>query len=544
MPHQEAREPMEDSSSDTTPRGAPDNAVGAGGQPQTGPTERLSWMRLLVLLVVLVLVGAGIYVGSRHLSSSSPAVDRSWSVPYVDVTLTPTYQFQNPESNPARDIALAFVVADPKHPCTASWGGSYTLDTAASELELDRRITQLRAAGGDVMISFGGQANAELALACSDRGKLTTVYRDVITRYDVKAVDFDIENADLTDQASIERRAAAVATIQKERKAAGHPLDVWLTVPVSTDGMSAEVQALVTATLQGGVELTGVNVMTMNFGTVADPITNMLPATKKALEASAGQLAAVYSAEGVTLDESQRWAKLGATPMIGQNDVVGEVFTLDDARGLADFAMSKGLGRVSTWSLNRDGPCGASFSDVMVLSNNCSSVEQKALEYAGVFTVLPGRTPSLPQGQQVTVTEPPLVVDNPTTSPYPIWRPDGQYPGGYKVVSQGKVYEAKWYTQGSQPGMLVANPWDSPWALIGPVSPDDQPFTPSTVAEGTHPDWSPTELYAKGDKVLFDGLPYEARWPNQGEAPSSLFPVGPNSAWQPLFTLPGEPAGS
>ncbi|MGZ4674292.1 MAG: hypothetical protein ACXV8K_16645, partial [Ilumatobacteraceae bacterium] len=41
-----------------------------------------------------------------------------------------------------------------------------------------------------------------------------------------------------------------------------------------------------------------------------------------------------------------------------------------------------------------------------------------------------------------------------------------------------------------------------------------------------------------------DRLPYEARWPNQGEVPPSLLPVGPDSAWSPLFVVPGEPASS
>ena len=41
--------------------------------------------------------------------------------------------------------------------------------------------------------------------------------------------------------------------------------------------------------------------------------------------------------------------------------------------------------------------------------------------------------------------------------------------------------------------------------------------------------------------MLFDQLPYEARWPVQGQAPSTLFPVGPDSAWRPLFEIAGEP---
>lgn len=510
-------------------------------QAPTGPTERLSLVRLVAALGVAGLVAGGVWLGARQLQPEAELLETSWSVPYVDVTLTPTYQFQNPSSNPARDIVLAFVVADPEDACSPTWGGAYSLDAAGRDLELDRRILQLRAAGGDIMVSFGGQANEELAYACTELDDLIDGYRSVIERYDLRAIDLDIENADLADLPSIERRAEAIAALQDERSAAGKQLDVWLTLPVASNGLTSDGVALVAATLDGGVELTGVNAMTMNFSNAENPTEDMLAATKSALTATMEQVADVYKDRGVTLSGADRWAKVGATPMIGQNDVVGEVFTLDDARGLADFALEKGLGRVSTWSLNRDAPCGASFADVMVLSDTCSSVDQTALEFASVFTALPGRSAAMPQGDSVTITDSSQVIDDPATAPYPIWRPDAQYPGEYKVVRRGMVYEAKWYNQGDDPAMPHENPWDSAWSLVGPVVPTDEPFTPETVPAGTHPSWNPELLYETGDKVLFDGLPYEARWPNQGEPPSTLFPVSPDSAWDPLFTIAGEP---
>jgi chitinase len=89
--------------------------------------------------------------------------------------------------------------------------------------------------------------------------------------------------------------------------------------------------------------------------------------------------------------------------MIGQNDIDDEVFTIDDAVGLASYAVERGLGRVSTWSINRDQPCGASFADVAVHSNTCSGVEQEPLEFAAVFTALPGRAPALDAADAVTI---------------------------------------------------------------------------------------------------------------------------------------------
>ena len=80
-------------------------------------------------------------------------------------------------------------------------------------------------AGGDAMISFGGLTNSELALACTDQGALTDAYRAVIDRYDASVIDLDLEGGALTDTASIDRRAAAIATIQQEKRAKGETLD-------------------------------------------------------------------------------------------------------------------------------------------------------------------------------------------------------------------------------------------------------------------------------------------------------------------------------
>ena len=505
------------------------------------PVDKLSFSRLGILVLVVSLVGGAGFLAVRDAATNPAVLESSWSVPYVDVTLTPSYEFQDPQSNPARDIALAFIVADPDDVCSPSWGGAYTLSAASQQLELDRRITQLRASGGDVMISFGGQANDELAITCTDQNQLTAAYRSVIERYDVTAIDLDIEGRALADAASIERRSQAIAAVQQSRVDSGDDLAVWLTLPVATTGLTAAGITVVSAALEAGVELTGVNVMTMNYNDPVATESGMLPATISALEATAGQIARIYDDFDMPLDESERWGMLGATPMIGQNDVDEEVFTVEDAAGLASYAVERGLGRVSTWSINRDQPCGASFADVIVHSNTCSGVEQEPLEFAAVFTVLPGRAPALDTAATISDDTQPLVADDPATSPYPIWRPNAQYVEGFKVVRRGFVYRAKWYNAGEDPATPVSVPSDTPWALLGPVDPADEPSTPTTLPAGTHPDWTPDVLYSTGDQVLFDGLPYEARWNNQDVVPSTLFPIGPDSAWEPLFTVPGEP---
>lgn len=503
-------------------------------EPAGDPPERLSWPRLAAVLIVVGLAVAAIVVWVRDSTADETPLAESTSVPYVDVTLTPTYPFQDPQANPARSVALGFVVADPDDACAPSWGGYYSLDEADAQLELTRRLDQLRGAGGSAIVSFGGQANTELGLACGDLEALTDAYLAVVERYDVPAIDLDIEGDELGEPTSRERRAAAVAAVQRARADADEDLAVWVTLPVSPGGLTEAGVAEVDALLAAGVELAGVNTMTMNFGNADEPTADMFAATASALERTASQLIDVYAAHGSTLDHTQAWGRLGATPMIGQNDVAGEIFTVDDAVSLAELATQRGLGRVSFWSLNRDAPCSA-FPDVAVLSTTCSGVAQDPLDFAAALGNLGS------DGLTVVAAPEPVFVDDPTRSPYPIWRSDAEYQEGYKVVRRGMVYQARWYTSGEDPAAASVDVFANPWSLVGPVSPDDEPFTPATVAPGTHPEWAPAELYQAGDEVLFEGLPYRARWANQGEPPQTLFPVASNSAWEPQFAIPGQP---
>jgi chitinase len=516
----------------------PDPAATPAPVAPEGPTERLSWVRLGILVfLVLAVAGVAVVGVQRAVADGRPRAS-SWFLPYVDVSLTPTYQFQDPLENPAPDVALGFVVADPDSPCEPSWGGYYSLDEAGDQLELDRRIAQLRAEGGDVTVSFGGRDNEELAVACTDVEALTDAYRTVIERYDATTIDLDIEGDAIADRDSVARRVRALATVQAELEADERPLDVWLTLPVTPDGLAEDALDLVRTTLDSDLAILGVNVMTMDYG---DGTTDVLAASEDAVDGTYAQMKRLYDELGIDKDVTQRWASIGATPMIGQNDVDAEVFGLDDARAFAEFARDRGLGRVSTWSLNRDRDCGATFRDVAVHSNTCSGVEQEPLEFTKLFSELPGRSPTAPERESVTVPDPsPRAVD-PENSPFPVWRPTAQYPQGYKVVWKGDVYQAKWFNQGIDPSTRPTAEWETPWALIGPVRPGDVAPTLTTVPPGTLPVWDPNVLYEKGTQVAFDGLPYIARWSTKGDAPSTQFPVGTDEPWQPMFRMPGEP---
>jgi len=505
--------------------------------PAPGPHDgkRLSPWRVILGVLILAAIVAAAVLGYRFLANQQARADvpEPWFASYVDVTATPPFPFESPVGDPQRDVVLAFVVAAAGDSCTPSWGAAYSMDDAARDLDLDRRIARLREQGGDVLVSFGGAAGAELATACDDQAQLTAAYSAVVDRYGLSTIDLDIEGDDLADPVAGLRRAMAIASLQSERRAAGESLAVWLTLPVAPDGLAADARTAVSQMLEAGVDLAGVNVMTMDYGTDLGGKT-MAQASIDALAATQRQVAAIYRQADRPLTDATVWSKLGATPMIGQNDVVSEVFTLSDAEQLNAFGQQQRLGRMSMWSLNRDRSCGSNYADVRVVSDNCSGVKQGDATFAESLS--PGfEAPPDASADQTTTPEPaPIVTDDPGTSPYPIWNANATYVAGSKVVRHGNVYVAKWWTRGDAPDDPLADSDSWPWTLVGPVLPGETPYPQPTVPPGTYPEWSPTQVYRAGERVLLQGLPYEAKWWTEGDSPDAQSTAPDGSPWRPL----------
>jgi chitinase len=79
--------------------------------------------------------------------------------------------------------------------------------------------------------------------------------------------------------------------------------------------------------------------------------------------------------------------------------------------------------------------------------------------------------------------------------------------------------------------------------LLGPVLPGDHaPVIPAPRA-GAYRAWSIGTRYRAGSKVRYQGLPYQAKWSNQGVSPATEAGDPAASPWKPLYSIPGEPAG-
>jgi hypothetical protein len=293
--------------------------------------------------------------------------------PYVDMTLSNDSLAEMMSASGVRHFSLAFIVSG--RPCEASWGGFYGIGDPA----MKQRIDDLQAAGGDAIVSFGGAINQDLSRTCTSVDALAAQYQAVIDEYGIRDLDFDIEGADQTDAASLDGGFPALAQLPAAGPAAGEPVRISLTLPVSPSGLSENGLDVVNDAIAKGVEVGTVNLMAMDYYDPAlEYAGRMGDYAIQAATATHNQLATLYPERS----DAQIWAMVGVTPMLGINDDPAEIFTTADAAKLSAFAQEKGLGRLAMWSINRDAPCPA---PTQTTSNTCSGVPDAARAFSDAF---------------------------------------------------------------------------------------------------------------------------------------------------------------
>ena len=427
------------------------------------PGRRFSFPRLLVVIACAALIAAGTWSWLTFTRTASEKLPEPWFGGYVDVTATPSYEFESKVGNVYRNMILGFVTANG---CQPSWGGYYSLEGAASLLDLDSRISQTYKTDRTVTISFGGQRGTELATACPNVDSLAKAYQQVIDRYHVTSLDFDIEGSNLDGYSeAATRRAQAVAKLianEKTKSKGGNAsnLTISLTLPADARGMTLQGMQTVEAFLDAGVTLSSVNLMTMDFNVASTSITQST-LIKSSLNAAQAQYKTLLYRRGKLFSDHQIWELLGATVLIGQNDTKNEYFTLDNARGINTFALETSLGRLSMWSLNRDQQCGENYTNTNTLKTFCSGMKQTDGEFAS----------TLGSGFRGT---PGTIVDfdnanwNSSKQAYPTWNPGTLYRQGDKVIWNGNIYESLGNNENERPDSAEEGT-NAPWRIVGPV---------------------------------------------------------------------------
>ena len=229
---------------------------------------------------------------------------------------------------------LAFLT--PQSGCTPEWeDGGNAVGAFASQ------ISAIQAAGGNVIISFGGESGGELAQTCTNVSQLTAAYQNVVNTYGVTRLDFDIEGGVLSDTAATTRRDQALAALQAQDPS----VQVDFTLAVAPQGLptgSGSEYALLQDAKAQGVKVSTVNIMTMDFGAGS----NDLADAESAAQGTASQLAGLYG-----ISTSAAYGMMGLTPIAGTNDD-GTEFSTSNAQSLESFAAANGVQELSFWELD------------------------------------------------------------------------------------------------------------------------------------------------------------------------------------------------
>jgi chitinase len=281
---------------------------------------------------VAVLPAAAI-IGVAMTANAAASFPAHYAAPYLQVASSTVGDMNADKSATGlKYYTLAFLI--PKSGCTPKWE-----DGDAAMNAFTAQVNSLQSAGGNVIISFGGESGGELAETCTSVSSLTAAYQNVVNTYHVTRLDFDIEGATLDNTSANTRRNQALAALQ----AADPAVQVDYTVPVDPTGLESNVINLLKDAKSKGVKVNLVNIMTMDFGNGQ----NALNDAESAANGLHSQLGSIFTG----LSSAPLWGMEGLTVIAGQNDD-NEVFTQSNASTLESFAASRGVQELSFWEVD------------------------------------------------------------------------------------------------------------------------------------------------------------------------------------------------
>src|ERR1700734_430149 len=109
-----------------------------------------------------------------------------------------------------QDVTLAFILSHGK--CNPEWDGERPLLGGSDQAA----IASVRAAGGEVDVSFGGWSGKKLGSSCKTPAALAAAYQTVIGAYSLNAIDIDIEHGEFTNKKVRKRVVEALAIVRGE----------------------------------------------------------------------------------------------------------------------------------------------------------------------------------------------------------------------------------------------------------------------------------------------------------------------------------------
>lgn len=212
---------------------------------------------------------------------------------------------------PTKNVTIAFVLYSNETP---KFDGTMDINTFVNQAKA------VQAKGGIVRISFGGATGTELAIDIKDVNKLVEAYDSVITMYNTRNIDLDIEGAAASDTASIIRRNKALAILQIK-----YPdLKIDYTLSCMRSGLDSRGMFILKDAKAQGVKLNAVNIMAMCWGVNEKNMGRAAIAAATATKKQCDDMGLIYNG-------------IGITPQIGLNDTANEIFTIDNAKEVMAF---------------------------------------------------------------------------------------------------------------------------------------------------------------------------------------------------------------
>jgi chitinase len=239
--------------------------------------------------------------------------------------------------------------------------GAETWDGMDPRLLANGNLREFVQAGIDYIISTGGEAG--VFTCATDAGM-----EAFIAHYaspGLVGFDFDIERGQTADVVASLVRCIMAAKGRHPELRFSFTLATWAASDGSRASLNDDGQRVLEAIHDAGLADYYVNLMVMDYGeaiprncVVSGGVCDM------------GQ-SAIQAARNLNTRFGVPMSRIELTPMIGVNDVVANVFTLDDARLLARFVRDSAMGGVHFWSLDRDTACAP---DVTGVSAICSGL--------------------------------------------------------------------------------------------------------------------------------------------------------------------------
>jgi hypothetical protein len=335
------------------------------------------------LLAAVAAAGAaaamiGIGTASASTSHSRASLPYQVFAPYFETYDTSGDLAALSQQSGAKYLSLAFLETAQAGSCTAYWNGDTSSPIAYSSFGSD--ISQIQAAGGNVIPSFGGYTadttDTDIADSCTSVSAIARVYESLITTYNVPRIDLDVEGDSLTNTAGINRRNEAVAEVEAWAAAHHRRIQFSYTLPTFPTGLTSSGLAVLQNAVADGARISVVNLLTFDYylGTQQ----NMLTDTETAAAGLYSQLQSIYP----TYTQRQLWHMIGVTEMPGIDDYgPDETFSTSQAWPLVKWAERAGINTLSFWALQRDnGGCPGTKG-----AGTCSGVAQPTWFFSHVF---------------------------------------------------------------------------------------------------------------------------------------------------------------